>query len=145
MLIRRPLWPSLLQSYLSSCSSRKFDYGVWDCALFVADAIREMTGTDLAAPLRNTYTCRREAVAAIAKYTGTSSVQSIADFIAKRNGMPEIPIAHASRGDMLLIRRAQGRDYSLAIVSLSGYAATIALRIGVGDIPLSAACRAWRV
>ena len=56
MLIRYPSWPSLLEAYLASCSTRRFDYGEWDCGLFSADAIRVMTGTDLAATFRHAYT-----------------------------------------------------------------------------------------
>jgi hypothetical protein len=145
MLIRRPTWPSLLQSYLDQCRQRPFAYGTWDCALFVADAIQSMTGTDLASFFRSRYTCRREAVAAIAKYCGNTSIQSVAVAIAQEHRMPEIDIRMAGRGDMLLIRRAQGRDYSLGLVSLNGQKALIALRVGIGEIPLTSVCRAWRV
>lgn len=145
MLIRRPTWPSLLQSYLDSCRSRPFAYGTWDCALFVADAIESMTGTDLASYFRSAYTSRREAVSTIARFCGNSSIQTVAATIAREYGMPEIDILHAGRGDMLLIKRAKGRDYSLGLVNLNGQKALIALRIGVGEISLSTVHRAWRV
>lgn len=145
MILRRPTWPSLLQSYLDSCRDRLFAYGTWDCALFVADAIQSMTGTDLASSFRSHYSSRREAVSAIAKFCGNGSIQTVAANITRGNGMPEIDIGHASRGDMLLIKRAQGRDYSLGLMSLNGQKAVIAMRVGVGEIPLSTVCRVWRV
>jgi hypothetical protein len=38
--------------------SDSFSYGRWDCCLFVCDAIRVMTGIDLAADYRGAYSSR---------------------------------------------------------------------------------------
>ncbi|WP_420013916.1 DUF6950 family protein [Tateyamaria sp.] len=49
---RKPDWPVQLSAYLTRAENRTFRYGRWDCALFVAGAVRAMTGFDPAYGLR---------------------------------------------------------------------------------------------
>ena len=143
MLTRLPDWPSRLEAYLAKNQLRSFRYGLWDCALFVADAIEAMTGTDIAACYRDRYRTRSKARRVAASLGGKTSVQAIAESVTQAHGMPEVPVLQASRGDLALIRRP--RDYSFGLVALNGTELLIALKVGFGAIPLGRACRAWRV
>lgn len=44
--------------YLLSCSVKKRERGVWDCAIFCADILAILTGNDFAAPYRGAYSDR---------------------------------------------------------------------------------------
>ncbi len=51
-----------VEAYLMGCSSRKFERGVWDCAIFCADILAILTGNDFAAPYRGGYEDREGAL-----------------------------------------------------------------------------------
>ena len=42
-------WATRLDKYFEDCATRSFEYGVFDCALFMADGVKAMTGVDVAA------------------------------------------------------------------------------------------------
>lgn len=54
-----------VSDYLTQCRFRRFRFGVWDCALFVADVLELSTGRDYAAGLRGTYDSREGYLAAL--------------------------------------------------------------------------------
>lgn len=143
VLTRLPNWPALLQSFLCDNQHRPFQYGSWDCCLFVCDAIQIMTGTDIAKDFRGRYFSRKEAFEAIREYAGTASVQAVSETVALDHQMPEIPILQAHRGDMALLIR--GRDYSLGLIDLNGKEVIHTSPKGLWRVPLSFAVRAWSV
>lgn len=61
---RFPDWPVRLEAFLLANQARAFEWGKWDCSLFVADAIHEMTGLDPALRLRDSYATYRGALTA---------------------------------------------------------------------------------
>lgn len=136
MLRRLPCWQCCLSRFLAENSCRPFAYGSFDCGLFVADAIQAMTGTDVAARFRGTYSSFKQ----VRKH---GSVRQIAEQVAAEFGMAEVPLLRAQRGDMALIQRP--RDYSLGLVDLGGMHLAVAVKTGIVRIPLSAAWRAWRI
>ena len=140
---RRSDWQWGLDEFLRVNRYRPFEYGKWDCCLFVCDAIVEMTGIDLAAPYRSKYSTRAGALHAIREHLGTASIKAVAENAAATHHMPEVPILRAHRGDMVLI--ARGRDYSLGLVALNGRDVIVASKRGLWRLPLSCAVRAWRV
>src|SRR5206468_3406892 len=85
-----------------------------DCGLFVAGAIEAMTGVDVAAELRG-YRNRTQAFDAIRKVCGRRRMDSIADHLAARFGIAEIPLAFAGRGDAVQFRTGR-----LGIVAMHG-------------------------
>lgn len=141
MLVRKPNWAVLLDDYLHSCLCRTFAYGSFDCCLFVCDAIREMTGVDVAAPFRGQYTSRKQAYRAIENYAGRATVEAVSERVTQDHGMPEIAPARAQRGDVLLVRRKLD---SLALVGLDGRYLAAAER-GYEYVPSQLVTRAWRV
>ena len=48
-MTRKPDWQALLDAFLAEHQFDSFQYGRWDCCLFVCDAIQAMTGVDPAA------------------------------------------------------------------------------------------------
>jgi hypothetical protein len=140
---RRTNWQRALDDFLRTHQNRSFEYGRWDCCLFVCDAIAEMTGIDLAAPYRGKYSTRAGAFRAIREQLGTASIHAVAENAAAVHSLPEIQVSHARRGDMVLIGR--GRDHSLGLVALSGADVIVTSKRGLWRLPLSRAVRAWHV
>jgi len=53
--------PTTLAGYIESCSRRAFSWGIWDCCLFVADALKFQTGKDPLSMYRAMYANEKEA------------------------------------------------------------------------------------
>ena len=140
---RRSDWQLALDEFLRANQDRSFEYGTWDCCLFVCDAIVAMTGVDLAASYRGKYSTRKGALHAISEQLGTASIQAVAATAAAAHDMPELPVPYAHRGDMVLVGR--GRDYSLGLVALNGRDVIATSKRGLWRLPLSRAVRAWQV
>ena len=140
---RRSDWQRVLDEFLRANQDRRFEYGHWDCCLFVCDAVAAITGVDLAAPFRGKYSNRKGALHAICEQIGAASIRAVAENAAATHHMPEVPVPRAHRGDMVLI--ARGRDYSLGLVALNGRDVIVASKCGLWRLPLSGAVRAWQV
>ena len=140
---RRSDWQTVLDAFLRACENRRFEYGKWDCCLFVCNAIAAMTGDDLAASCRGQYSTRAGALRVIGEQFGTASILAVAENAATAHHMPEVPVLYAHRGDMVLV--ARGRDYSLGLVALNGRDVIVTSKRGLWRLPLSHAVRAWQV
>ena len=140
---RRSDWQLVLDEFFRANQHRRFEYGKWDCCLFVSDAIVAMTGVDLAAAYRGRYSTRDGAMRAISEQLGTASILAVAENAAAAHHMPEVTVPHAHRSDMVLV--AHGRDYSLGLVALNGWDVIVASKRGLWRLPLSRAVRAWQV
>ena len=136
-------WQTTLSDYIVSCAHKPFQYGVLDCGLFVADAIKAMTGKDVAGELRGLYTTRGTAFMAIKALCGRTSMEAGAAYLAGQSGVPEVPVLMAQRGDPILLRH--GASSSLGIVDMSpGYLLT-PYRNGLLRLPLTLATRAYHI
>jgi hypothetical protein len=141
---RFPDWAARLEFFLLEQAERRFEYGRWDCCLFVCDAIAVMTGVDPAAEFRGRYDSARTAGQLIRRSYGAHSVAAIAAGVAARFGMREVPMRLAGRGDVVLIRRK--RDSSLGLVALDGaHVIVLAGSVGMARVPRFAGHRAWAV
>jgi hypothetical protein len=142
MMTRIESWPSALSDYLLRAERVRFRYGSQDCGLFVAGAIRAMTGVDVASTLRG-YTNREEAFKRIAALCGTPTMEAVASHLAEQYGVPEVPVLSAQRGDAVLLR--SGRRSSLGIVAMHGTEILTPYRAGLLRLPLSHVRRAWHI
>ncbi len=88
-------WPQRLDAYIAECGKKTFTWGEWDCCMFAADVVREMTGVDYAGVLRGAYTDREGANAVVSDH---GSLQA---FITSLLGEPVHPSV-ALRGDVVL-------------------------------------------
>lgn len=120
-----------------------FEWGVNDCALFTADAVEAITGTDLASECRGRYNSKETAAALLRELCG-AGLEEYAALKAQQYGMAETDIWHAKRGDMVLY--VQDTGPSLGIVSLDGMRALIAVEgKSIERTPVLKCSRAWRV
>jgi hypothetical protein len=121
-LERKPYWDTReLNDFLIARAFMPFSWGVNDCALFVADAIAAMTGTDIAADFRG-YTDEAGAWDAIRRVRGADAavtVDAAAEYCAQKFGLEEcvFPL-EARRGDFCTFMHA-GR-LMLGLIHLNG-------------------------
>jgi len=104
----------LLSQYLRERIAAPFVWGQNDCILFAADAVMAMTGTDLAADYRGTYSDEAGAAALLESLGGIESL------ITNSLGIePHQNWRRAFRGDVVLIDGGNGR-LAAAIVADKG-------------------------
>lgn len=95
--VRLPDWRRRLAGYLAEVGRAPFRPGAHDCALFVAGAVRAMTGVDLAAQYRGRYTTLRGGYRVLRK-------EGVADHIALAAAIfEEVPTAFAQVGDVAVM------------------------------------------
>jgi hypothetical protein len=143
MLHRHPDWQARLGAFLAANAERPFGYGEFDCCLFVANAVLEMTGVDLAAPFRGQYGSRAGARDRMAEFCGGASVERVASRIADDHGLQRVGPLEAARGDMVLIQRR--RECSLGLMNLNGQDVVIPFARGLRRIEWKHAIAAWRI
>ena len=142
-MTRKSNWQALLHEFLQAHQFEPFEYGRWDCCLFVGAAVQVMTGIDPAAALRGAYSSRAEA-GRFMRRRGVRTVEAAVAAVAVEFDMPETDIPHAQRGDLALVRNGR-RDVSLGLVSLTGCEVLLASSSGIWAVPLSLAVRAWHL
>ncbi len=138
---RRDGWEARLQGVFSNFIDKPFEYGSHDCALFVCNCVREMTGDDPALGYRKRFRDRKGALKILSK----SKLESIATQIAISLNAKEIPPLYAQRGDVVLLDATMGDCPALGIVDLTGETIRGAGTAGLVAFPLSEARRAWRI
>jgi uncharacterized protein DUF6950 len=136
-------WPTLLSAFLDARRQARFCYGAHDCCLFVADALRVITGVDFAAQFRNRYNTAFGALRRLRESTASASVDATAGRIFAAHGLPAIPPGYAQRGDVLALSLAR-EGVVLSLVSLDGMP-IIAAERGWGISDRACALKAWKV
>jgi hypothetical protein len=140
-----------LHNFFVSRASTPYAWGTHDCALFCADGIQAMTGVDIAADFRNTYTDEASALASIAKVTGIANgtVEDAAAYCATKHGLTEWknPL-YAQRGDLVIVEH--DGTVSAGLVHLTGRHVAVAgekglKKILIHDGKTSPIRRAWHV
>ncbi len=141
---RRPDWPERLDQSLRAAACRPFRYGRHDCCLSVCNAVRAMTGEDLAAGIRG-YKNKQEALAALQDAGG---LPRLARRITRQRKIAEIAPAFAQRGDIAIVIPGKDLDLeapALAIVDMTGQQILVASKVGWRALPRRRAARAWRI
>lgn len=108
-ILRTAGWEQRLWAVTAAAVETPHAWGTHDCALFVADCIEAMTGFDLAADWRGSYSTETEAMAIIAD----AGAETLGDFAALH--LPEVPLHQTRRGDIVLCTVPGGADF-LALV-----------------------------
>ena len=132
-MIRFPDWQSRFDAFLRESRDKQFAWGSWDCCLWVGGALQSMTGVDLAAPFRGRYSSRVEGRKLLHEAGGVEAIFFSA-------GMPEIPVTHARRGDVVMFRKTL-----IGIVALNGMDALVIGEKGLTTTPKDTAIKAWHV
>ena len=139
-LRRRQDWPLRFLEAVEAKKDTRFSPGIHDCCISACDIIKHITGTDIAVGFRN-YRGKQEMLKTLSAHGG---VESIAETIMKANVCAEIPIALASRGDMVMLDTPDGP--TLAVVDTDGINAVACGTRGWKRPPVkSRATRAWRI
>lgn len=134
-LTRSKDWPEQLAAFLDARIDTPFFWGKNDCCLFAADAVIAITGTDIAADVRGVYASAKSAKATTKVFGG------LAQLAADRLG-PEIRPMFAKRGDILLVKGADGREF-LAVCVGDAYAGPGPIGTVYG--PMTDVLNAWSV
>ena len=134
--MRKKDWSEKLVNYLLDNLDTPFEWGTFDCCLFAANAVREMTGKDFAAPFRDKCTTEKGAAKALIKY-GQGDIKSTLNAIFG----PLKPRLKAGRGDLVLVETDTG-DALGVVASGKIWVATFD---GLATIPLERALGCWSV
>jgi hypothetical protein len=94
--MRQEGWESLLYHHILEARGKEFEWGTHDCVLWCADWIQKVTGEDLAANWRGTYSTQEEADTILGSL-GFNNASELASHYQE-----EIPVARAQRGDIML-------------------------------------------
>lgn len=68
MGLKKHNWDIALCDYINACQLKAFEWGVFDCGLFIVGAVEAMTGLEVNKPVKSEYQSRREAVAIMRKW-----------------------------------------------------------------------------
>lgn len=140
MLDRVQNWPIALNDVISTSANKPFCFGRHDCALFAADCIEAMTGTDLAADLRGRYATQEHADKVLDEFFG-GDLETAIERIADQYELKEIRPLRAKRGDIVL--RTTGQGPALGIVS--GVFCCFAAPRGLTMLKIFECQRAWSI
>jgi hypothetical protein len=141
-------WRTALFAALDAHRGARFRWGEHDCALVAADAVAAMTGEDLASSYRGLYSTAAEALALLSENGFADAVEFAATRLPDVIGGP----MKASTGDLAVVpvkgnstpEHFQGvGNFALGVVT--GATIKVMTPRGLGDVPLAAAVRAFRV
>lgn len=136
MTERLPDWRMNLMQFLGDAARLPLAFGQHDCAIFAADAVRAMTGADIAAPFRGRYASLTDGLRLLRR-------QGFADHVSlARAHLQPIAVAEAMPGDLAVFRA----DPVPALGVVQGAAVYVLGREGgLGLMPLTDAVEAFRV
>jgi hypothetical protein len=126
-------WESILFEQVKS--DYPFEWGVKDCALYVADLILSYTGIDYAEPFRGKYKTQIGAARALIKY-GHGGLEQWCN-----HNFESIPPKKARRGDCIMHMTERG--FALGVCIGDRFAAQG--ENGTKFTTMEAALKAWRV
>lgn len=126
-------WEVLLFAYVDQAKDLPFEWGVHDCATWVADWRQVATGQDAAQAWRGQYRTERGALRQIKRAGFDTMPEWVDSILGDRLTSPLM----AQRGDIALVRDALGIVTGDEVVALSPD--------GAVAFPLTDAQMAWRV
>lgn len=138
---RHSQWQARMHTFLLDRASTPFSFGTNDCALFVSDHINEITGLDIAAEVRGTYSTE---LGAAKQFAAAGGLDNHFSNIATEHGFKEIPVVYAQRGDALF--NPQDGQPALMVMDFDGIHAVGVHESGLVRVRALGNCtRAWRI
>ena len=101
-------WEQRLEAFIRAESDLPFDEAQHHCGWFAADAVRAMTGVDLAKDWRG----RQRTIAGALRALRRAGLRDHVDLAAQ--SLPEIAPSFAYRGDVMVV--AAGKDMALGVL-----------------------------
>lgn len=92
---RKENWPQLLNEYLNEIRDREFEWGVFDCCIMCAGAVKAITGEDLMSEFRGKYSSEESSDDVLAEI-GEGDLHKT--LVAKLG--ESVDGAHGKRGDV---------------------------------------------
>jgi hypothetical protein len=135
-------WPKRLYEYLDSVKTEPFDWGNFDCALFVCNCIQSMTGVDPADLFRGRYRTKRGAYRALKRFANGGLKETIVKQLEDNYQCERILPAMAGRGDAVLF--AMNGEDIFGVIGLDGRP----VFVGADGLIIDPPCvklHAWRV
>lgn len=121
-------WPKALSAYFRSMEKVPFKFGENDCGLFACGAVQAITGVDLAADLRGTY-------------SDAEGEKQVLLEIAAKAGLQSIDVKKAQRGDVALHIGKNGPS----VMVVDGTHCIGPGENGFVIVPMSECSEAWRI
>lgn len=122
-----------LKAFLRLAAAQPFQFGEWDCAMTIANWVRQVTGEDPAAELRGTYQSDEEWKAIVEREGG---FLALVDALAFGAGMKRVAVPN--EGDIGIIH-IPGYGEAGAIRVVRGWAAKLSTGLTSGPARLIAA------
>lgn len=144
-LVRRDHWATReFHDFILQRAKMPFAWGTNDCAMFAADGVEAITGTDIATAFRGRYGSELSAMRTVKEICGGATIADAAAWCAAQHGLEELlhPLL-AQRGDLVLVADA-GREIA-GLVHLSGRHVVTVGEEGLKRVCITAVRRAWRV
>ncbi len=133
---RRDDWPERLSELVEARRYESFAWGAHDCALFAADAVALVTGSDPAKPWRGRYLTETEAEALIAGDLGELAAGALGAI-----GAVACEPVFAQRGDVALVQVGNMRCLGVVLGDHVAVPGPDALAF----VPRRSALRAWAI
>lgn len=141
ILKRKQNWTRLLLRAVEEKASTRFQPGVHDCCIAACDIVQAMTGVDVAAQFRDTYSTKEEMQDIVESNDG---VEAMFEKEMIRCGAEEILVSQAGRGDFVMLAMPDG--HTISVVSMDGINVVACGSKGWEEVPIKRyGVRAWRV
>lgn len=115
ILKRKQNWTRLLLRAVKEKANTRFQPGVHDCCIAACDIVQAMTGVDVAAQFRDTYSTKEEMQDIVESNDG---VEAMFEKEMIRCGAEEILVSQAGRGDFVMLDMPDG--HTIGVVSMDG-------------------------
>ena len=137
-------WPERLLTFLDEAGP--FRWGQCDCVLFACDAMMASIGQDLGQRFRGKYRTALGAARQIKQYGG-GGLEAAAEKMAQDEGIEEISVKFAQRGDVVLLdlNAEEAAAGPALAVCVGAEIAFICPEDGLSFIPMNRARRAWAI
>jgi hypothetical protein len=129
--MKKENWPSILFEEIEKARTAPFSWSQHNCAIWCADVVLAMTGTDYAAPFRARVKTEKSA----RRFLKTKSLKALVS-----EQLQEIPVKMAQRGDVVLMIQ---NEIEILGICLGEHAAFINKQ-GLAFFPIDSMTNAWR-
>lgn len=139
-------WPSRLYHYLKKHESIEFEYGKFDCCLFVARWLTECTGETVTEFDDFNYHSSESALLFLKRRKLNTPIDAV-KLVIQRINAPEIPPFMAKRGDVVIVEAQTYEDINNNLVAgiCTGRDVAVLSFTGIIYVPITSIKSAWEI
>ena len=134
-----PQWEIRLFDFISSNKDKSFKWGKWDCCIFVIEAVRAMTETEIMKPSWNN---KLEALFFI-KENGKTINSATTKFL-KKSGLKTIDKNFITAGDVVLLKDIHNNNEQIMGICTGNLIACVSEE-GISYRENQSAVKVWRI